>query len=145
MKRFRRLGSVPARLADFIVGRPFLVLAILLALTVAAGLSARNIRFDFNPEAVFGSGNTAVKYAEQFRRDFGDDETVIIIGLEATGKSDVVSPTALDLAGRDRPRVGKSIPHVLRVESLISMETPRVTFSIAAQDVLRADHQRDRR
>ncbi len=129
MKRFGWLGSIPVRVADFVVGRPFLVLAVLLALTVAAGLSARNLRFDFNPEAVFGGDKTVVKYADQFRHDFGDDETVIIIGLEATGKSDVVSPTALTWQAQTVHALER-IPHVLRVESLISMETPRVTFSL---------------
>jgi predicted RND superfamily exporter protein len=126
---FRRLGSIPGTLADFVVGRPLLVLAILLALTVSAGISARNLRFDFNPEAVFGGDNQVVKYADQFRHDFGDDETVIIIGLEATGKSDVVSPTALTWQAQT-VRALKQVSHVLRVESLISMQTPRVSFTL---------------
>jgi uncharacterized protein len=125
---FRRLGSIPARLADFVVGRPFLVLAVLLTLTAAAGLSVRNLQFDFNPDAVFGGDNRAVKDAAQFRRDFGDDETVIIIGLEATGTSDVASPEALTWQAQT-VRALQQIPHVIRVESLISMQTPHVSFS----------------
>ena len=130
MNVFRRLGSIPARLADFVVGRPFLVLAVLLALTAEAGLSAGNLRFDFNPDAVFSSDNPAVKYANRFQHDFGGDETVIIIGLEAVGKSDVVSPEALTWQAQ-AVRALEQIPHphVIRVESLISMQTPHVSFS----------------
>jgi uncharacterized protein len=118
---------IPVWIADFVVGHPFWVLAALLALTGAAGYSARNLRFDFNPDAVFSSGNPTVKYAEQFRRDFGDDETVIIVGFEATGEANVVTPAALTWQAQT-VHAFESIPHVLRVESLISMETPRVTF-----------------
>jgi predicted RND superfamily exporter protein len=129
VNRFRWLGVIPALVADFVVGHPFLVLGILLALTGAAGFSARNLRFDFNPEAVFGTDNPTVKYAEQFRRDFGDDETVIIIGLEATGNANVVTAAALTWQAQT-VHAFERIRHVLRVESLISMETPRVTFTI---------------
>jgi hypothetical protein len=55
---FRRLGSIPGPFSGF-RGRASVVwcLAVLLALTTAAGISARNLRFDFNPEAVFGGDN----------------------------------------------------------------------------------------
>jgi predicted RND superfamily exporter protein len=125
---FRRLGVIPVWIADFVVGRPFVVLAVLLVLTAAAAFSARNLRFDFNPDAVFSNDNPTVKYADQFRRDFGDDETVIIIGLEATGASNVVSQTALNWQAQTVHALER-IPHVIRVESLVSMETPRITFS----------------
>ena len=128
MNFFRRLNAIPIRLTDAIVGHPWVVLAILLALTAAAAFSARRLAFDFNPEAVFASGNPAVQYADQFRRDFGDDETVVIIGLEATGKSDVITANALTWQAQTVKR-SERVPHVLRVESLISMKTAHLDFS----------------
>ncbi|HEX4073460.1 MAG TPA: MMPL family transporter, partial [Planctomycetaceae bacterium] len=129
MKVFRGLGSIPARLADFVVGRPFLVVAVLLILTATAGFSARNLRFDFNPDAVFDNQNKVIKDAEQFNLDFGGNENVIIIGFVATGKSDVLSPAALTWQA-ETVHAFEHLPHVVRVESLISMETPHVTFSL---------------
>jgi uncharacterized protein len=129
VKVFRGLGSIPAWLADFVVGRPFLVVAVLLTLTATAGFSARNLRFDFNPDAVFDNQNKVIKDAEQFNLDFGGNENVIIIGFEATGKSDVLSPAALTWQAQT-VHAFEHLPHVVRVESLISMETPHVTFSL---------------
>jgi predicted RND superfamily exporter protein len=129
LNRFRWFGSIPVWVADFVVGHPFWVLAILVALTGAAGYSARNLRFDFNPEAVFSGENPTVKYAKEFSRDFGNEENVIIVGFEATGDANVVTPTALTWQA-ETVHAFEKISHVLRVESLISMETPRVTFSL---------------
>jgi uncharacterized protein len=129
LNRFRWFGSIPVWVADFVVGHPFWVLAILVALTGASGYSARNLRFDFNPEAVFSSDNPTVKYAKEFNRDFGDDETVIIIGFEATGDANVVTSAALTWQA-ETVHAFEKIEHVVRVESLISMETPHVTFSL---------------
>ncbi len=129
LNRFRWFGLIPVWVADFVVGHPFWVLAILLALTGAAGYSARNLRFDFNPEAVFSGNNPTVKYAKEFSRDFGNEENVIIVGFEATGDANVVTPAALTWQA-ETVHAFEKIPHVLRVESLISMETPHVTFSL---------------
>ena len=129
VKLFRGLGSIPARLADFVVGRPFLIVAVLLILTATAGFSARNLRFDFNPDAVFDNQSKVIKDAEQFNLDFGGNENVIIIGFVATGKSDVLSPAALTWQA-ETVHAFEHLPHVVRVESLISMETPHVTFSL---------------
>jgi uncharacterized protein len=129
VKVFRGLGSIPARLADFVVGRPFLIVTVLLILTATAGFSARNLRFDFNPDAVFDNQNKVIKDAEQFNRDFGGNENVIIIGFEATGKEDVLTPAALTWQAQT-VHAFEHLPHVVRVESLISMETPHVTFSL---------------
>ena len=54
---------------------------------------------------------------------------MIIIGFEATGEADVVTPAALTWQA-ETVHAFENIPHVLRVESLISMETPHVTFSL---------------
>jgi uncharacterized protein len=128
VKFLRGLGTIPARVTDFVVGHPFLIVAVLLILTAMAGVSARNLRFDFNPDAVFDSHSEVIQYAEQFNNDFGGNENVIIIGFEATGKSDVVTPIALTWQA-ETVHALEHLPHVVRVESLISMETPRVTFS----------------
>jgi predicted RND superfamily exporter protein len=129
VKLSRRLESFPVRLADLIVGHPLFVLAILLALTAVAGYSARNLRFDFNPEAVFSSKNPEIEYAAQFRREFNYDDTVIILGLEAQGKDNVVSAAALTWQA-EMVRDLLHLPNVKRVESLISMQTPRVSLGL---------------
>ena len=129
MRLFKRLESLPGRLADLIVGHPLIVLAILLAATAVAGYSARNLRFDFNPDAVFSSDNREIAYAAQFRREFNYDDTVIIIGLQALGKDDVVTAPALTWQAQ-MVRDLEHLPKVKRVESLISMKTPRVTLGL---------------
>jgi predicted RND superfamily exporter protein len=129
VKPFKRLESLPARLADLIVGHPLTVLAILLGLTAIAGYSARNLRFDFNPESVFSGKDPEIGYAAQFRREFNYDDTVIIIGLEALGKNNVVTAAALTWQAEMVRDLGH-VPHVKRVESLISMQTPRVTLGL---------------
>ncbi len=129
MRLLRRLESLPVRSADLIVGHPLFVLGILLSLTAVAGYSARNLRFDFNPEAVFSSKNPEIEDAEQFSRDFGDNENVIILGFEATGKVHVLTPAALTWQA-ETVHAFEHLPHVVRVESLISMETPHVTLSL---------------
>jgi predicted RND superfamily exporter protein len=102
---------------------------VLLILTATAGYSARNLRFDFNPDAVFDNQNQVIKDAAQFNDDFGGNENVIIIGFEATGKDDVLSPAALTWQA-ETVHAFEHLRHVVRVESLISMETPHVTFSL---------------
>jgi predicted RND superfamily exporter protein len=129
VRAFKRLESVPPRLADLIVGHPLAVLALLLAVTAVAGYSARKLRFDFNPDAVFSSDNPEIAFAAQFRREFNYDDTVIIIGLQALGKEDVVTATALTWQAEMVRDLGH-LPKVKRVESLISMKTPRVSFGL---------------
>ena len=133
MKLSRRLESFPVRLADLIVGHPLFVLAILLALTAVAGYSARNLRFDFNPEAVFSSKNPEIEYADQFRREFGYDETVIIIGLEATGKDDVVSRGRAHLASPDGPRPLASAQRDARREPDLDADAARQPSRLTAK------------
>jgi uncharacterized protein len=129
LNRFRWLNSIPGWVADFVVGHPFWVLGFLIALTGAAGYSARKLQFDFNPEAVFSGNNPTVKAAKEFSSDFGGNENVIIIGFEATGDANVVTPTALTWQAETVHALEK-VSHVVRVESLISMETPHVKFTI---------------
>ena len=129
MSEFKRVGSFPGRMADLIVGHPLIVLALLLAATAVAGYSARKLRFDFNPDAVFSSDNPEIAYAAQFRREFNYDDTVIILGLEALGKENVVTAAALTWQAQ-MVRDLEHLPKVKRVESLISMQTPRVTLGL---------------
>ena len=130
MSFFKRLESVPGRMADLIVGHPLLVLAGLLAATAVAGYSARNLRFDFNPEAVFSSDNPEIGYASQFRREFNYDDTVIILGLRALGKEGVVTAAALTWQAK-MVRDLERLPKVKRVESLISMKSSRVSLGLS--------------
>jgi predicted RND superfamily exporter protein len=116
-------------LADLIVGHPLIVVAILLAVTALAGYSARKLRFDFNPDAVFSSDNPEIAYAGQFRREFNYDDTVIILGLQALGKDNVVTAAALTWQAQ-MVRDLEHLPRVKRVESLISMQTPRITLGL---------------
>jgi uncharacterized protein len=125
----KRMESFTGQLADLIVGQPLFVLALLLAVTAIAGYSARKLRFDFNPDAVFSRDNPEIAYAAQFRREFNYDDTVIILGLQAFGKGNVVTAAALTWQAQ-MVRELEHLPKVKRVESLISMQTPRVTLGL---------------
>ncbi len=129
MRVLKCLESLPGRLADLIVGHPLIVLGLLLGVTAVAGYSARNLQFDFNPDAVFSSDNPDIAYAAQFRREFNYDDTVIILGLQALGKDNVVTAAALTWQAQMVRDLGH-LPKVKRVESLISMQTPRVSFGL---------------
>jgi uncharacterized protein len=134
LRLVRQFQAAPAFIADAIVAHPFAVLSFLLAASALGGLSVRHLRFDFNPNAVFGNNSLAIQTAEQFRREFGYGDTVIIIGLEATGKDDILSAKALtwqaQMVGHLEHQTG-----VKRVESLISMQKPRISFSLTSPKV----------
>jgi predicted RND superfamily exporter protein len=126
----RRLEAVPGRLSDLIVGHPLIVLALLLATTAVAGYSARKLQFDFNPDSVFSSDDREIVYAGEFRREFNYDDTVIILGLEALGKQNVVTAAALTWQAQ-MVRDLEHVPKVKRVESLISMQSSRITLGLS--------------
>ncbi|HEV8003917.1 MAG TPA: hypothetical protein VGP63_28890, partial [Planctomycetaceae bacterium] len=130
MRLPRRLESVPGRLSDLIVGRPLIVIALLLAITAVAGYSARNLQFDFNPDSVFSGSDPEIVYAGEFRREFNYDDTVIILGLEALGKENVVTAPALTWQAQV-VRDLEHVPKVKRVESLISMQSSRITLGLS--------------
>ena len=107
------------------------MLAGLLGVTALAGFSARSLQFDFNPDNVFSSDNAAIKYAEQFRKQFDYNDTVIIIGLEAMGNSSVVSATAALHGKRDGRRSAKAARRQTRREPDLDEGGAHISFSLS--------------
>ncbi len=133
----------PVTLADFVVGRPLWVLVILwLRSTVTAGISARNLRFDFNPDAVFGGDNQVVKcrrtVSTRFRRRRNGDHR----RLRGDRRGKRRDAGRAHLASPDGARVREDSPRAARRESDLDGNAAR-HVQLAAQDDVRADHQRD--
>jgi len=116
------------KLAAFLIRRRWIVLAVLGAATVAGGVLAPFIDFDFSPQAVLNGSDDLVAHSEDFKRAFGYDDTAVLVVLEATGDRDVLDRRALtwqtevarDLAG---------LPRVEDVRSLavLRLPAPQVT------------------
>ncbi|HTI51283.1 MAG TPA: hypothetical protein VL475_10040, partial [Planctomycetaceae bacterium] len=110
-------------LANLLVRRPRLVMA-LLAVSVLLSLSlAWQLPFDFSPQAIYRSNDDLVAFAEDFKRDFGYDEAIILILLEGSGEHDVLEAPALQWQAEIAADL-KALPRIHRVESLATLEIP---------------------
>ena len=123
-----QLEHVFRRFAEFLVHRPRLVLG-LLAVSVAAALSvAPRLEFDFSPQAIYRGDDKMVGYSEAFKRDFGFDEAVVLVVLEATNLADVLDAQPLQWQ-REIAGDFQTIAHVQGVESLATLQIPRLVFA----------------
>lgn len=115
-------------LAGFLVTRPAPVLAALAASVAVSLFFAARLQFDFTPQAIYRGGDNLVAYAEEFKKTFGYDESVVLLVLEATGDADVIDAPSLEWQA-EIARELRGLPVVVRVESLATIEIPRMTWS----------------
>ena len=114
-------------LVGFLIRRRAVFLAVVALLTVGAAWLAVRIQFDFSPQAVLEGDDDFVRYCEQFKATFGSGDAVVLVVVEATGESDVMTAEALTWqAGAARKLSGLEM--VQRVDSLAELQMP--TFSI---------------
>lgn len=121
-------GRASLKLADFLLGHPRLMLCVVTASALISFVFSLGLRFDFTPQAIYRTGDDLVAYAEEFKQTFGYDESVVLIVLEATGEVDAVEAPALEWQA-EVVRDLRRIPAVRRVESLATLEIPRLTWS----------------
>src|SRR5262245_60416728 len=124
----RQLDRVWRRFADLLVAHPWLVLGLMAASVIVALLVARGLTFDFTPQAIYRGDDELVGYSEEFKRTFGFDEAVILVVLESTGDDDVLETRALHWQ-REITGDFQKIPSVQSVESLATLQIPRLTLT----------------
>ena len=84
-----------SRLAQSIVGNQWLILAVLVVLTGCASVLALQMKFDFAPQSIFAGNDELLRQNERLREVFGQDDTALLVVLEATGERDVLHRDAL--------------------------------------------------
>ncbi|MBI3864997.1 MAG: MMPL family transporter [Planctomycetia bacterium] len=122
------IDRVCRRFAEILLHRPRLVLGLLLASTCAALALLPGLKFDFTPEAVYRGNDDLMNFAEDFKRTFGYDESVALVVLEATGGHDTLDAAALRWQ-REIAADLMAAPHVLSIESLVTLAAPHPTLT----------------
>ncbi len=112
----------------FLLTHRRLVWLFLAGLTLGLGALARDLQFDFSPQALYAGDDDLLTYAEAFRADFGHEDAVVLVLLEAQDTPDVLTPPALEwlrAAGDACARV----PHVREIESVAHLAVPRAALT----------------
>ena len=123
-----RIHRALQQFAEFLLCHPFMIFGGLLPSAFVALFLARDLKFDFSPQSIYRGNDALLTYSEDFKKTFGYDEAVLLILLQATGSDDVLSVPALQWQA-DTVFDLQTLPSVLRVESVATIEAPR--FSIA--------------
>jgi len=109
------------------------LLAGLLLVTVLAGTVAKDIRFDFSPRSLFLTTDDEVVFLEAHRDQFGDEDALFMLLVEAT---DVFQPEVLRAVSELSERV-EVLPHIEGVFSLSTVqEIERGPLGIQVQRLL---------
>src|SRR5579872_3729557 len=116
------------RFAAFLVEHPRLVMGLMAASVGAALVFVPFLQFDFTPQAIYRGDDELVGFSEEFKRTFGYDEAVVLVVLEARGAEDVLNAGALQWQ-KDIACQLAAIPRVRSVDSLATLQVPRLTMS----------------
>jgi predicted RND superfamily exporter protein len=125
-----------ARLADLLIRHPLLVMAVLLTVTAAAVALALQIQFDFAPQAMLKGDDNLVRELEDFKRTFAYEDSVLMIVLQATGETDVLTPAALTWQS-EVARAVDALPTIERIESLATVRGTYRTLRLPPEIVSR--------
>ncbi len=82
-------------LAHLLTRFRWLAFTVAVVCTVLAAVWAAGMQFDFAPQAMFASSDEEAAFLEEFNAEFGPEDHVVIIALEATGDTDVLHEDAL--------------------------------------------------
>ena len=115
-------------IAETIVQRRVLVLVALFLTLLVAIPYALKITFDFSPEALLGSDDSA--FAQRTEEMFGGKTRFIILALEATSDEDVFAPDALNW----QYSVTKALIKEPRIKKTQGLATIRVPNKVAFFD-----------
>lgn len=118
------IENLSLRFADVLCRRSWVVVVLLVAVTGTSAWLMRALRFDFTPQAIYRGDDELVNYSEQFKQTFGYDEALILVVLQATGTDDVLSTAALNWQA-DAAQAFQTVPGIIRVDSLATLEIPR--------------------
>lgn len=109
-------------LADLLVRRRGILLAVLALVVAAATALAVRVPFDFTPQAVFAGNDELVDYSEEFKQVFGHEDAILLVVLQATGERHLLEPAMLTWQTELALRL-KKLPQVVRVEGLGTTKT----------------------
>lgn len=121
------IPTTSLRFADLLCRRSGVIIVLLVAATGCCLLLVRSLRFDFTPQAIYRGNDELVAYSEQFKQTFGYDEAVILVVLQSVGERDVLSAAALTWQAEIAADFS-SVPEVIRIDSLSTLEIPRHTL-----------------
>lgn len=111
-----------ARVANFLVGHPVLVLLCEAVITVLAAVMATQVQFDFAPQSMLRGSSALRDELDDFKRTFAFEDNVLIVVLEATGGGDVLTAAALTWQ-LDVARGVQQLPAIDRIDSIATLQT----------------------
>jgi predicted RND superfamily exporter protein len=116
------------RFGELLLWYPRLVIGVLLGLVCIALALMPGLKFEFTPAAIYKGSDDLVEFAEDFKKTFGYDEAICLVVLNAVAERDVLDVEALQWQ-RDIAADLAELPHVLSVESLVTLQGPRASLS----------------
>jgi uncharacterized protein len=122
------------RLTRLLIRRPLAVSLLLAAATAVAAFLATGIRYDFSTTSVYAGNDRLVQDAARVSRTFGDDDKVLLVLLESTGRRDVLDKDALTWQAELDKRLSQ-LGHVSEVRSLPGMRREELRFGLLPQRV----------
>ncbi len=109
------------RIARYILQARLLLLALLAAATIALGLPALDVVFDFSPRSIFLTADDEVKFLDRHREVFGEEDGIVMVLMEA---DDVFTPDNLQLI----VDLSDDLAGVEGIEQVLSLSTvPRLS------------------
>jgi predicted RND superfamily exporter protein len=112
----------------FLLTHRRLVWVLLAGVTLGLGALARDLQFDFSPQALYAGDDDLLTYAEAFRADFGYEDAVVLVLIEAQDAPDALAPPALAWMRRAGAACAE-VPHVFEVESVAGLAVPRAALA----------------
>jgi uncharacterized protein len=106
------------RFISLLIRFRWLIVAALVVATAAAGLHASSIRFDFSPRSLFLTADDEVRFLQEHRKQFGDEDALVMLLIEA---DDVFAREVLELVATLSDRF-EEIEHIERVYSLATVQ-----------------------
>lgn len=114
--------------AELLLSYPALIFGGLIISALGSLVLARGLKFDFSPQSIYRGNDELLAYSEDFKRTFGYDDAVLLVLIQSTGAEDVLSVQSLQWQA-DFVEKLRVLPSVVRVDSLATIEAPRLTTS----------------
>ncbi len=115
------------RLTTFVVLYRKTVLVAICVLTLVAARYSAQLQFDFTPQALFAGQHDLVEFSEKTKQTFGHSDNMLLVVQTATGKDDLLTPTALDWHVQLCRRLAQ-FPEIERIDALATLRVPRARF-----------------
>ena len=120
------------RMALLLTRHTVIVTILLCSVTGLAAAAAIRIRFDFSIRSMTDGNTQLVDNADRLSRTFGDDESVLLVVLESTGRQDALDKAALTWQADAAKRISR-LPHVEHVHSLPGIQREQIHFGFPPQ------------